>query len=342
MTTSLQAAPTLAWTASDQEAVHAVLFAAWQGRHGLACTVKELSSGRYLAFDADLATRLGLADPQGRTDAELFDASLSTALRAAEQTALAQGAPLVSEHAFDAAGMRHQYEVTRLAVERGGRRWLAAVWHDQAPARRHELQLRSALEQIERQQQEHDRLRREMADHALRDPDTGLHRRTPFDEQLKRELDLSTREHREFSLVLAELDPPSEALRALGPAGEQALLLAVGRLLRSGTRAMDASARYGERRFAVLLSGVGLATAHSRMEGLRRKCASQIVVHEGQEFGFTVAMGVASFPHTAQAQDALLAACEAALAEARRRGGNAVTLAAIRFDGAPDPAAARG
>jgi GGDEF domain-containing protein len=43
-------------------------------------------------------------------------------------------------------------------------------------------------------------------------------------------------------------------------------------------------------------------------------------------------MGVASFPHTAHTQDELLAACEAALAEARRRGGNHVTLASIRFD----------
>ena len=33
---------------------------------------------------------------------------------------------------------------------------------------------------------------------------------------------------------------------------------------------MDASCRYDDNRFAVLLSGVGLATAHARMEGLRR------------------------------------------------------------------------
>jgi diguanylate cyclase (GGDEF)-like protein len=110
------------------------------------------------------------------------------------------------------------------------------------------------------------------------------------------------------------------------------VLEAMGLLLRGGTRAMDASCRWGERRFAVLLSGVGLATAHNRMEGLRRKCATQIVVHDGQEIGFTVAVGVASFPHTAHTQEALLEACGAALEEAQRRGGNAVTLAAIRFD----------
>ncbi len=333
MPTSLPEPSTPLWTPADQDAVGVALFAAWQSRHALSCTVKDLQSGRYVQFDAALAQRLGLAgDPVGRSDAELFDAALATALRAAEQTALAQGEALTSEHDFECAGERHEFQVLRSVVPRGDTTWLAALWQDVAPARRQEQQLRSALEQIEQQQRAHDRLRREMADQALRDPATGLHRRTPFEEQLKREVDLSTREHREFALVFAEIDPPNEAVQALGADGEQAVLEAVGRLLRSGTRAMDASARYGERRFAVLLSGVGLATAHSRMEGLRRKCATQIVVHDGREIGFTVAMGVASFPHTAQTQEALMSACEAALDEARRRGGNAVTLAAIRFD----------
>jgi predicted signal transduction protein with EAL and GGDEF domain len=47
-------------------------------------------------------------------------------------------------------------------------------------------------------------------------------------------------------------------------------------------------------------------------------------------------MGVASFPHTAQTQEELVAACGAALDEARRRGGNHVALAAIRFE-TPQP-----
>jgi len=42
-------------------------------------------------------------------------------------------------------------------------------------------------------------------------------------------------------------------------------------------------------------------------------------------------MGVASFPHTAHTQDDLVGAAETALAEARKRGGNHVTLASIRF-----------
>jgi GGDEF domain-containing protein len=68
------------------------------------------------------------------------------------------------------------------------------------------------------------------------------------------------------------------------------------------------------------------------MEGLRRQCAAQIVVLDAQELGFSVSMGVASFPHTAHTQPELLKACEGALAEARRRGGNHLTLASIRFE----------
>ena len=306
--------------------------------------VKDADTGRYVHISEAMAAFLALPRGAviGRTDAEIFDASLATALRAAEHTALAHGAPLLSEHQFEWAGNRRDFSVLRVlaapagaaatATATAGRRWLIAIWLDKAGERMREQQLRGALEQIEQQQHANDRLRREIADQALRDPASGLHRRAHFEDQLRREVDLSTREHREFSIVFLELDAPGPKVLALGAAGEQCVLEGMGRLLRGGTRAMDASCRYDDRRFAVLLSGVGLATGHARMEGLRRKCATQIVVHEGQELRFTVAMGVASFPHTANTQDGLVLACEAALAEAQRRGGNHLTLAAIRFE----------
>lgn len=325
--------PARIWSAADGLVAAGPLLTAWLQHQGAWLTVKSLHDGRYLHADTALAEHLGLeAAPVGRTDAELFEPGVAAALRAAEQAAMAQGAAMRCEHQFEHGGRRHDLEVMRQVSEAGGRRVLVALWHDLGPVREQAQQLRAALEQIEQQQRDHDRLRREMADQALRDPASGLHRRPHFEEQLRREVDLSQREHREFSLVFIELDPPSTKVAALGEAGEQAVLEATGRLLRGGTRAMDASCRWGGRRFAVLLSGVGLATAHSRMEGLRRKCATQIVVHAGQELGFTVSIGVASFPHTAHTLEVLLDAGEAALAEARRRGGNAVTLAAIRFD----------
>jgi diguanylate cyclase (GGDEF)-like protein len=207
-----------------------------------------------------------------------------------------------------------------------------AVWTERTDEHEREQQLKQALAQLEQQQVDAEAQRRETQDQSARDAATGLYQRMHFDDQLRREVDLSSREHREFSLVSIALDPFSDAVKAMGSEARQRVLEALGRLLRGNTRAMDASCRLDEDRFAVLLSGVGLATAHSRMEGLRRQCATQIVVLDGRDLGFTVSMGVASFPHTAHTEDELLQAADIALAEARKRGGNHVALASIRFE----------
>lgn len=318
------------------EALMASLLPPVLARQGDLLAVKDVRSGRYVHVNPAMAAwmRKGIDELVGRTDVELFDGPVATALRAAEQTALSQGEPLVSEHRFELAGQRHEFSVLRVAspAMADGAQWLCSVWSDLTPARQRDAQLRQALEQLEQQQRANEQLRRELGDQALRDAGTGLYTRAHFEDQLRREVDLSTREHREFSVVFIELDPPSEKVRLMGEPAQARILDAMGRLLRGGTRAMDASCRHDERRFAVLLSGVGLATAHARMEGLRRQCATQIVVLDGQELGFSVSMGVASFPHTSHTQEDLLSACAAALAEAQRRGGNHVTLASIKFE----------
>lgn len=304
--------------------------------HGWMVNIKDATDGRYVFVNATMAEFLGRPAEQllGRHDAELIDAALATLLRTADQTALGHGSPLASDHKFDWRGERREWSVLRSVSTWQGRRLLCSVWQDQSEKRQREAQLKAAIEQLEQQQKANVALRREFGDQGLRDQATGLSTRAHFDDQMRRELDLSTREHREFALVYMELDPLTEKARAFGARAIEHIHESMGRLLRGNTRAMDASCRIDDRRFAVLLSGVGLATAHSRMEGLRRQCATQIVALDGQEVGFTVSMGVASYPHTAHSQEDVIAACEAALTAARRRGGNTVALASIRF-GAP-------
>ncbi len=323
-------------TRSALDPLLARLLPAVLARQGDLLGVKDAKTGRYVHANAAFALALGRDEASilGRSDAELFEADLAPMLRLADQKALTADQPVLSEHRLGAGAQRREFSVMRLCAEADGQRLLASVWTDQTAQRQRDAQLRQALEQIEQQQKANEALRRQLADQALRDPDSGLYTRAHFEDQLRREVDLSTREHREFAVVFVELDAPTETVLSLGEPAQARILEAMGRLLRGGTRAMDASCRISERRFAVLLSGVGLATAHSRMEGLRRQCATQIVVQDGQELGFTVSMGVASFPHTAHSQDELLAACEQALVEAQRRGGNHVTLASIRLDAA--------
>ena len=321
---------------ADTAALAGALLEAFD-RVGVLLSIKEVASGRYLHANARMAELFGRAsaDVAGATDTELMEPAQSSAIRAAEQTALAHAAPTLSEHRFEREGGKREFSVTRLPLPRVDgtpARHLLGVWVEQTAAHQREQQLQLALAQLEQQQVAAELLRRETQDQALRDHPTGLYQRVHFDDQLRREVDLSSREHREFALVSIALDPLSDAVKALGDEARARVLEALGRLLRGNTRAMDASCRLDEDRFAVLLSGVGLATAHSRMEGLRRQCATQIVVQGGRDLGFTVSMGVASFPHTAHSEEELMQASDLALREAQRRGGNHVALASIRFE----------
>jgi len=321
---------------SGEGAFAGVLLEALKGME-VGVAIKDMSTGCNVFVNDAMAHLLGRTPKEmiGARDAEWFSAGQLSALRAAEQASLGQFAALVTEHRLDLSGQQRDFSVVRVAVPRAdgaAPRHVCSAWVELSAARQREAQLQRALAQLEQQQVAVEALRRETHDSALRDSVTGLYQRGQFDEQLRREVDLSAREHREFALVSIALDPPGDEASPAGIGARTRVLEALGRLLRSNTRAMDASCRVDDGYFAVLLSGVGLATAHSRMEGLRRQCATQIVVYEGRDFGFTVSMGVASFPHTAQTQEELLQASDKALAEAQKRGGNSVALASIRFE----------
>ena len=337
----VDAAATLRQVAGDlglHPSVWGGVLAAFMTGVDAALGLKDGASGRYVYACPNLAAIFGRSpdDMLGRTDAELLGADLAAPLRVADSTAVTLGVPQTTEHRIERDRLRRDCNVTRvpIAPPETAIRYLCVIWNEVTMLRQREAQLAVALKQLEQQQVASEELRRETQDSTLRDVVTGLTQNVHFDDQLRREVDLSSREHREFSLVSIAIDPAVGAVKSLGAPAHLRVVEALGRLLRGNTRAMDASCRVTDDRFAVLLSGVGLATAHSRMEGLRRQCATQIVVLDGQDFGFTVSMGVASFPHTAHTRDQLLQAADSALAAAQRRGGNHVTLASIRFDGA--------
>ncbi len=314
------------------------------GLNGLAAgfAIKEIATGRYVYASARMAELFGgaPADLIGRTDVDLLGPAAAASLRAADATTVTLERPHSGDHRIERDHVRRDFHVTRLLlsgsgdIAGAGQRYLGAIWLDVTEQRQRDTQLVQALQQLEQQQIVAETMLREAQEIVSSDSETDLFPNAHFDDQLRREVDLSLREHREFSMVSISIDPLAGTARALGAMARQRVVEAIGRLLRSNTRVMDASCRVNDERFAVLLSGVGLATAHSRMEGLRRQCATQIVVLDGQDFGFTVSMGVASFPHTAHTQEELLQAADFALAAAQLRGGNHVTLASIRFEGA--------
>lgn len=311
--------------------VDALFQALDQMGHG--ALIKDPASGRYERAN-EAAARLLLQPGQqwvGAVDADLFEAGQAVALRAADQQAVAHAAGVRAEHRLELGGERRDFVAWRqIASTQQGPR-LLSVWQDLTEQRRKDAQLQTALAQLEEQQKANDALRRDVQDNQVRDSVSGLYHRAHFEEQLRREADLSSREQREFALVAVAIDNLEEILRLHGAEACERVVESLGRLLRAGTRAMDSPCRLGGDRFIVLLSGVGLATAHSRMEQLRRQCAQHIVAYNGQQIPFTVSLGISSFPHTAGVVDELMRSADRALSSAREKGGNRIALASIQF-----------
>lgn len=297
---------------------------------GAGWNIKDVTTGHYLRLNETMGELLGLPAQGaiGCVDAELPDAAAWLPMRAAEQYAATQSSAQTLVHHVELRGQLREFSVTRMSLPTtgtGARHLVGSVWIEQTVQRQRDQQLQQALRQLEQQAT--------LAPAELPSSErSDVQLRSQFEDQLRRELDLSNREHREFALVSVALDPLSDDLARHGAVARQRIQQAVARLLSSNTRAMDAACQLDPSRFAILLSGVGLATAHSRIEGLRRQCATEIIAIDGQDLRFTVSMGVASYPHTAQDRDSLVDAADTALAQAQRRGGNHVALASIQFE----------
>lgn len=301
---------------------------------GAVVCIKDANSGRYqYVSDAGWGSWLLGHEPHGALDVDLFEPAQAVVLRAADQQALASTSGCAAEHHIERHGERRDFVVWRQALRRpdGVATGLMCVWQDVTESRRREQQLHTLLEQLEQQQKAYAALRGEMADHQVRDQVSGLYHRAHFEEQLRREADLSSREQREFAIVAVSVDGMDQIRQHHGAEACERVVEALGRLLRANTRAMDSPCRLGGDRFVVLLSGIGLATAHSRMEHLRKQCAQHIVANNGHQISFTVSMGVASFPHTAGSVDELMRSADRAMQQSRDKGGNRLTLSSIQF-----------
>lgn len=302
-----------------------------------AVLLRKDAQGRYLSLNAAGARALGLDDAAaawGRDDAALLPADRAVRLARAEQ-GTAPGMPthpLLIDLGPPGAPAPYLSARLRLDPPAADGTALVGLWLDARGQQRAEQALRQTLAQFEALQQAHEQLSRAVQPRALaEEPVPGLHPPAQFEANLRREADLSQREHREFALVLIEPD----ALPPEGPpaAERRGLVEALGRLLRDSTRAMDTPCRLDGERHALLMSGCGLAAAHKRMEGLRRACAGQIVVAGDQALHFSVSIGIAVFPISATSTQALLDAARTALQAAQARGGNQVVLASIPFAG---------
>lgn len=111
-----------------------------------------------------------------------------------------------------------------------------------------------------------------------------------------------------------------------------AILRALGALLRGELRGSDTACRYGGEEFAIFLPDASLEVARQRAQHLCERVRSLRVSTGTKQLGaITISVGVAAFPGNGSDRDALFVAADRALYRAKREGRNRVV-------GAGDPA----
>jgi len=152
---------------------------------------------------------------------------------------------------------------------------------------------------------------------------------------LRREIELSTRNHTPFSLLLLDLDHFKAINDGHGhDAGDRALQH-VAALLGQQTRGSDYLFRYGGEEFVVVLVAASESQAEVIAESLRRQIAqSPITLPNGQTLALTASIGVAG--HDGHPDyERLMARADAAMYAAKRQGRNRVVVADDALPEAP-------
>ena len=161
---------------------------------------------------------------------------------------------------------------------------------------------------------------------ALVDALTGLANRRAAEQELAIELARASRFGSPLSIVFADLDHFKRVNDTFGHPTGDLVLRELAAVLASTVREIDHAARWGGEEFCLILPGTDLAGAARLAERVRLALAERtILTTEGMPLHVTASFGVAGQPPAASAEE-LIAAADAALYDAKRRGRNCVSI----------------
>jgi diguanylate cyclase (GGDEF)-like protein len=167
----------------------------------------------------------------------------------------------------------------------------------------------------------------EVSKRASTDALTGLANRRAFDEQLGQMLAHADRFGHPVSLILADVDHFKAVNDNFGHDSGDVVLQSIAKTLSEGKRAVDVCARFGGEEIAILLPQTSLQGAFDLADRLRKAVAAKPIPAHGNEISVTISCGVACYPDGVLTKEALFAAADRALYEAKSAGRNCVKAA---------------
>jgi diguanylate cyclase (GGDEF)-like protein len=212
--------------------------------------------------------------------------------------------------------------LTRSAVHDGAGRVIATVriMRDVTERERIAHELRQANAALERSRAAFEEL-------AARDGLTGLFNRRELDRRMAIETSRASRTQSPFSLVLLDVDHFKSINDRFGHLAGDEVLRRLSRLVQGELRVTDTAARYGGEEIALILPDTSAKEAATVAERLRACLeAEPFMIGEGSPVTVTASFGVATAEAHAASPDAVFAAADEALYEAKVTGRNRVVV----------------
>ena len=170
-----------------------------------------------------------------------------------------------------------------------------------------------------------EKLARDLYDSSMRDPLTRAYNRCYFSNRLKAEMTFAARHKTVLSVLVFDLDHFKKLNDTFGHGAGDAVLKRVVSAVTATLRTEDVLARVGGEEFAVLLRGIGHASAVACAERVRLAVQSSPASEEGETIHATISLGLADSVECGTAQSGkLLELADKRLYKAKAAGRNRV------------------
>ena len=156
---------------------------------------------------------------------------------------------------------------------------------------------------------------------------TGMNNRRSFYDLCETPFRLARRHGQDLAVILFDIDRFKKINDAHGHAVGDEVIKSLARIVASTGRESDVAGRVGGDEFAILLPQTNARNAQELAERLREQMEQSVVRLDHGEVRFTVSFGVVPMSAGCESLEALVAAADAAMYEAKERGKNCVFVA---------------
>ena len=171
--------------------------------------------------------------------------------------------------------------------------------------------------------------REELERLSITDDLTGLYNRRHVMSVLGAEVARFDRQAVPFAVLMVDIDHFKKYNDSFGHQAGDAVLARIGALFLDQLREVDCAARYGGEEFLITLPQTKLERAVEVAERIQARVAKEKFAGKTKQVSITLSVGAAEYPEHGDTPELVVAAADAALYQAKRRGRNRVVRAVV-------------